>query len=319
MNEKVTAIITTHNRLEYLKKAIMSVKKQTYRNIEIIVVDDNSDSDTAEYCNNVEEIKYIKIKLEEHKNGNYARNIGLRSANGKYVAFLDDDDEWLETKIEKQVNILEKNVRLGAVYVTSIMDFNDGMYTYNNVADVELKGDCSKKCLYNIITSTSAIMFRKDALEKIGGFDENVNFWQDTELVVRLCQEFDIDYIDEPLIIYRERFNDKKRLSNNIEGYKLAIEYINQKHKDIIDKLSDKEKKQRKVLIYNDMAVRCAKKNDMRNCRKYLYLSFKTIPSIKSFIKFLLNYTWIKKIKVLMEIQKYKSIKLIKNFEKLKE
>ena len=98
----VSAIITTHNRKDLLKRAIDSVFAQTYPNIELIVVDDASNDGTSEMCDD-NRINYIFIpKLESH-GGNYARNLGIKASKGEYCAFLDDDDYWLPTKIEKQV------------------------------------------------------------------------------------------------------------------------------------------------------------------------------------------------------------------------
>ncbi|WP_288911006.1 glycosyltransferase family 2 protein, partial [uncultured Thomasclavelia sp.] len=90
-NVLVSAIITTHNRLELLKRAIQSVYNQTYSNIELIVVDDASDDGTKEWAEQ-QSFKFIYIPKEKSKGGNYARNLGIKSSHGKYVAFLDDDD-----------------------------------------------------------------------------------------------------------------------------------------------------------------------------------------------------------------------------------
>ena len=114
MNELVSIIIPTYKRNEKLKKAIESILKQTYQNIEIIVVDDNNPNTEYRKKNEILMQSYIKnskvkyIKHEKNKNGAAARNTGINAANGKYIGFLDDDDEFLPTKIEKQVDVLEK-------------------------------------------------------------------------------------------------------------------------------------------------------------------------------------------------------------------
>ena len=104
---KVTAIITTHNRKSLVGRAIESVLNQSYENIECIVVDDASSDGTEEVCRKYP-IKYIYIPQAESKGGNYARNVGIKKAQGKYVAFLDDDDYWLKEKISKQVTLIEE-------------------------------------------------------------------------------------------------------------------------------------------------------------------------------------------------------------------
>ena len=105
--KKVSAVITTHNRCELLLKAIESVKNQTYKNIEIIVVDDASSDSTLDKCRILDGIKYIRINTS--KGGNYARNVGIKNSSGHYIAFLDDDDEWYPTKIEKQLGLFDKH------------------------------------------------------------------------------------------------------------------------------------------------------------------------------------------------------------------
>lgn len=107
-NLRVSAIITTHNRKVLLKRSIESVFSQTYPNIELIVVDDASTDGTDDYCK-VLSLRYIYISKQESKGGNYARNLGIKAATGEYVAFLDDDDYWLPSKIEKQVTLLENS------------------------------------------------------------------------------------------------------------------------------------------------------------------------------------------------------------------
>jgi glycosyltransferase involved in cell wall biosynthesis len=88
-----------------LQRAIDSVKGQTYQPIELIVVDDWSSDGTKEFCEQ-QDFKYIHIPQSESKGGNYARNLGIKNAQGEYIAFLDDDDSWLPEKIEKQVRLL---------------------------------------------------------------------------------------------------------------------------------------------------------------------------------------------------------------------
>lgn len=146
----VTAIITTHNRNNLVGRAIESVLNQTYENLECIVVDDASVVSAEVVCKNYP-VEFIYIPKKESKGGNHARNVGIKAAKGEYVAFLDDDDYWLPTKIEKQVAlILEKQCAL--VYSNAKPEIIQG----NNVTyvgyslDYTKRGDMSKKysCQY---------------------------------------------------------------------------------------------------------------------------------------------------------------------------
>ena len=149
--KKVSAIITTHNRIELLKKAIDSVCKQTYSNIECIVVDDNSNDGTYEWINELikynKNIKYIRISSKSKSGGGYARNLGIREATGDYVAFLDDDDEWMQDKIEKQVKIIEKYRDVGIVLCARRIEYNFGQLYIDEKCIDEGIQDYSKKIL----------------------------------------------------------------------------------------------------------------------------------------------------------------------------
>ena len=113
--ELVSAVIITHNRKDLVMRAIESVLTQTYTNIECIVVDDASTDGTVELLSSSEDINYIYIPKSESRGGNHARNVGIAASHGVYVAFLDDDDYWLPTKIEKQLE-QKKKKKCGVVY-----------------------------------------------------------------------------------------------------------------------------------------------------------------------------------------------------------
>ena len=181
----VTAIITTHNRLQLLRRAVDSVFAQSYKEIEVIVVDDASTDGTQEYCKSIP-VKYIYIPKGESRGGNYARNQGIRAANGEYVAFLDDDDYWLPEKIEKQVALIErKDCEL--VHCGRRLEIvRDGKVTYRDALPNPLEyGDMHKKILLTICTTTTNILAKREALFAVGLFDENLRFWQEYVLTHR--------------------------------------------------------------------------------------------------------------------------------------
>ena len=102
MDSLVSVIIPTYNRLELLKRAIESVKNQSYSNIEIIIIDGSTNNETQLFLEHNNQLTYIKNKSNH---SNVLRNIGINTSNGELLAFLDDDDTWECTKIEKQVKI----------------------------------------------------------------------------------------------------------------------------------------------------------------------------------------------------------------------
>lgn len=306
---KVTAIITTHNRCELLKKAIKSVLNQTYKNIEIIVVDDNSDDNTEKYMQNIikenPEIKYKRLTNKNLSGGNYARNVGIKESTGEYIAFLDDDDEWMPEKIEKQVNVLKNNNDVDLVICGKIVEYNFGEKYEEGKYFLEKKQNCSKLILYKIIGVTSTMMFSKNILNEVGYFDEKLKFWQEYDLSIRICQKSKVYFLNEPLILYRINEKDKNRKTNKIDGWYADTQYIKEKYKNLIDKLSDDEKKKVDLNIYQDGVKRCSLAKDKKRKKEFLKNIYTLEPNLKNFIKYFFNINGIKnKIKKLSKIKK---------------
>ncbi len=253
----VSAIITTHNRKELLSRAINSVLNQTYKNIECIVIDDASSDGTNELCQN-SKITYIYIPSNESRGGNYARNLGIKAASGKYCAFLDDDDYWLPTKIEKQVSLIEQ-MNCEMVYCGCRQEIiNTNIVRYRDVMPISyLCGDMQKKILQNICTTTTNMLVRKQALLDVGLFDENLRFWQEYELTIRLAQRSPFYFVNEPLSVYRIDKKDKNRLTNKYLEWREAVNYIHKKHAVLYENLSIIEKYNSQSLIWNDASKRC--------------------------------------------------------------
>lgn len=288
--ELVTAIITTHNRLNLLKRAIDSVFAQTYNNIELIVVDDASTDGTSKYCVQ-QPLQYIFISKEESKGGNYARNLGIRAAKGKYVAFLDDDDYWLPTKIEKQVALIEsKDCEL--VHCGRKLEIVKGdKVIYRDLLPNPLDyGDMHKKILLTICTTTTNILAKRDALFEVGLFDENLRFWQEYELTIRLAQRKPFYFVNEVLSVYRIDNTDKQRLTNKYYEWEEAVKYIHQKHAALYAKLNAIERFKVRLLVMNDAAMRC-KSSDLMIKYYKLYISWFIISlPFKIINKLLISY-----------------------------
>lgn len=252
----VSAIITAHNRLDLLKRAIQSVRNQTYQNIELIVVDDASSDGTFEYCSS-QSFRFIHIPKEESRGGNHARNLGIKAAKGFYVAFLDDDDIWLPEKIEKQVLLIEsKDCELvhGGRRVEQI---DEGTVKYvEYLPSPDFCGDMSHKILQAICTTTSIFLVKRQALLEIGMFDESLKFWQDYELTIRLAQRKPFYFVNEPLIIYRLDLHDKHRLTNKFFEWKKTVKQIHDKHKALYDNLTFRETLGAHLVVYIDACGR---------------------------------------------------------------
>lgn len=273
----VSVVITTYNRVSLLHRAVQSVLNQTYNPIELIIVDDASSDETSEYCKTLSAI-YIYIPPKEKKGGNYARNRGIKASNGEYIAFLDDDDYWLPSKIEKQVNLIE-NKQCNTVFCGRFIETvrNDRISKQKILPLSIWNGDLSKRTLYTICTTTSCLLIKKQALLDIGLFDENLSFWQEYELTIRLSQKGFFYFVNEPLCVYRLDARDKNRLTNKYDCWKSSVAYIHNIHKELYAHLNCIEKLRSKLLVLHDAAIRC-----LSSGRTVKYLFFFTVWYISS-------------------------------------
>lgn len=196
MNKLVSIIIPTFGTNDSLKRAIDSVLNQSYKNIEIIVVDDNGENTKSNLVakqimsnyKNHKKIKYVEHK--KNKNGSAARNTGFKNSSGEYIGFLDDDDVFYEDKIEKQVKFIEKEK----------CDMCTCFYKKNNKV---IKFD-NKNILYNIFMlndtpQTSSFLMTKKMFTKLNGFDETYNRHQDYEFLIRALEVGIVKVLNECL------------------------------------------------------------------------------------------------------------------------
>ena len=225
----VSAIITTYKREpEMVLRALDSILGQTYRNIEIIVVDDSpgdyphrEDVKKAvlERGDKSKDIRIQYIAHERNMGACVARNTGLYASDGEYIAYLDDDDEWLPEKIDKQLKLMEKNENIALVCCGSIsINEEKGVKQVREIA--LYRGYVFREMLkFNFVGSTSFPLIRKRHLISVGGFDPLMQAVQDYDVWLRLTEKYEIDYVEEPLVIYHDHgderitTNPKRRIS----------------------------------------------------------------------------------------------------------
>lgn len=220
-NPLVSIIIPFYSRVDWLKEAIESVLDQTYTNYEILVINDGSKENMDEFLREYgEKIIYIK---KENSGPSSARNVGIKNANGDYIAFLDSDDLWAKDKLEYQ---LDKMVNNNAKWSqTSYELFGNG--ADGKIVNVILNPKLFKKMLFvsNGI-ATPTIMIKKDSFTKDTLlFMEDRRYGEDTELWVRLAEQSDILSIDKVLTKVRIRGNNAglnvlAQLQNRAEIYR---------------------------------------------------------------------------------------------------
>jgi len=203
----VTVIIPTYKRAALVPRAIESVRRQTYGNLEILVVDDGSPDNTAEVVQAIPDSRIRYVRHERNKGLPAARNTGIRAAKGELIAFLDDDDEWFEDKLEKQVRKIEE---CDAVLCMGIAD---GFPTRIHTGPTVTLDDLKRRGCFN----PSGLLSKASVLSDVM-FDENLRYGEDWDAFIRIGQRYRIGWIAEPLLLYNvgghERMsNEKKYLS----------------------------------------------------------------------------------------------------------
>lgn len=235
MNKKslVSINITTFNRSNILTRCIDSVLKQDYQNIEIIIVDDCSTDNTYDVVKNYQrKEKRIKYYRHQKNKGNaHARNTAFKKCSGYYVAFMDDDDEWIKkNKIKKQVEIFKrsKDPRLGLV-CSGILRFkkNGKKFIEKAIIPKNLKYEALKGGLIH----NSTVLTKRKIIEEVKGFDVNVARGIDSEFFRRVIvmYKYNVFFMKDITTCYFENSNNRLTDTNNqIDNLiKIKSHYIN--------------------------------------------------------------------------------------------
>lgn len=225
---KVSVIIPTCNRAEYLRTAVASVLNQTFQDFEILIVDDASGDHTGEVVGNFHDDRITVLRHETRKGGAAARNTGIRNSTGDYLAFLDDDDEWFPDKLASQVEkLLSSPPHVGCVY-TGYVTVDRASGKQNGQIIPQKKGDLSEALLAsNCIGGTSSVLLKKQCFERVGCFDENLPSFQDYDLWVRVSKSFHFDYIREPMLTY---YFHADKIWTNLDALSRGMAIMLEKH-----------------------------------------------------------------------------------------
>lgn len=215
---KVSVIIPTYNRGKLIERSVRSVLNQTYKNIEVIIVDDGSTDNTKEVIESIKDERIIYYK-QENGGAAKARNTGVNLATSEYIAFHDSDDVWRENKLEKQIDFLNKNPQYGMVYSNFKFHRLDGSSSsipqdMNPIG--ELDGDIFFTLLINNTVGAPTMVLRKELFEEIGGFDTTLTCLEDWDFAIRFSEQYYVGYIKEDLM---DAYQQKDGVSSNGKDY----------------------------------------------------------------------------------------------------
>lgn len=282
----VSVVIPTYNRPVYLKRCVDSVIDQTYKNVEIIVVDDNDPNtdarrETEQVMRAYSQIdNVIYLRHDRNKNGSAARNTGWKHSRGEYITFVDDDDVIESRKIEKQVECLENlDSSWGACYTGYRLYKEHGA---PQISGEKRFGDCYVDALMRTLFmgSGSNLFLRKSVVDEVNGYDETFIRNQDIEFLARVLENYKLAYVDEVLLtIYQEG----ERPNRSYEQVESVSQYYLTKFKKRIDALNPEDRER----VYSVISL--------ERCRRAFYTkrylkSLKILRDNKVKLKYQVKY-----------------------------
>lgn len=225
----ISVVLPTFNREKYLPRAINSVLTQTYKNLELIIVDDGSTDNTEAIVKGYSDTRLRYYKQELNKGGSAARNVGIKLARGELISFQDSDDEWLPEKLEKQVRkFSEVGDHVGVICCGYEFIHDKTNEVVSKSIPVE-KGNVHRIMLINNYTGPLAVLMKATCFKKVGLFDETLPCCHDWDLWIRVSKYYKFDYVPD---ILAKAYIHGKQLSTNLEVKIKGKEIILEKYRE---------------------------------------------------------------------------------------
>lgn len=276
----VSVVIPTYNRSSTIIRCIESVIQQSYKNIEIIVVDDASTDNTESVIQ-----KYITlnnfnyIKLASNVGGAEARNIGINKSNGDYIAFQDSDDEWMLDKLEKQMLYFNQNdVDIVFSKIKRISNLGESIFPKLNVIE---SLNMATLLQVNYIGTPSAVI-KKQKLIEVSGFDKTLPRLQDWDLFIRLSKNASFYMIPEVLC---NAYLQDNSITNNPQALVKTLTIFANKYKNDINQLTSREQS----AVYEKYGSLLVDINEIKPAKAFFKKGLKiSLSNIKLLTKYLL-------------------------------
>ncbi len=240
---KVSVVVPCYNREDTVKEAIQSVLDQDWDSLEVIAVDDTSTDKTLDVLKSIADPRLRIVSNTEGSGVSSARNLGIRlaAADAEWIAFQDSDDVWKPEKLTAQMSSLLQKPDHVASFCGMEVKADSHPDTpvdkrYPDLSISPLSGDILPSLVKGSYLSTQMLVIRKDVLEKLGGFDEDLKALVDWELMLRVAQEGYVDFIADDLVIQRMSENSITRSSRKRVD---AQQHILTKHKELLSRYPD--------------------------------------------------------------------------------
>jgi glycosyltransferase involved in cell wall biosynthesis len=211
---KVSVIIPAYNVMAYLPETLESVLRQTFTDFEVLLINDGSTDGIIPWASQIKD-RRVKLISQKNQGVSEARNTGIAHAQGEYIAFLDADDLWEPTKLEKQARLLDSNPAVGLVDTWVVLANEQGIPT-DQVRISKAEGDVWKQIAEeNLLTCGSTPMIRHCCFETVGVFNPNLRNGEDWDMWIRIASRYNFAVVKEPLVRYRQHPNN---MSKNCQG-----------------------------------------------------------------------------------------------------
>lgn len=222
---KVSVIIPCYNASATIRETLKSIKEQTFKDYEVIIVNDGSTDDTdniltsyAEQLNGL-----LKIITQTNQGQTVAKNVGIRNSKGQFIAFLDSDDLWAPEKLEYQLAYMESRPHVGLCYTEGILINEKGDKIGKVNCLPSYRGNCFDKLLIKNDIVASSVMIKREILDRVGLFDEDFKACENWDMWIRISKVSQIEYIDRPLTYYRVHLKNMSKNMDKMYVYRLKI------------------------------------------------------------------------------------------------
>lgn len=215
---QVSVIIPTYNRAWCLQEAVDSVMAQTFRKFEVVIVDDGSNDDTHRIlaaCG-----KNLRFRRQTNQGVSAARNLGIRTAKGSLLAFLDSDDLWQPGKLARQVKFFDRHPN-AMICQTEETWIRRGVRVNPKHRHKKPSGWIFEASLALCLVSPSAVMMRRELFDTVGLFDEQLPACEDYDLWLRVSARYPIHLIDDPLVVKRGGHQDQLSRQHSLDRYRI--------------------------------------------------------------------------------------------------
>lgn len=291
----VSVIIPTHNRPQLLARALESVCSQTRLPEEVVVVDDASAvpyREVLERCSSEGRVKLLYHRLEQGAGGSAARNLGAKLSRGEILMFLDDDDTWQPTKVERQLQVFQDQPEAGLVYSgrRAVNEHGELLFTVIPQAAGHIHHLLLQR---NYIGITSAVALRREVFFETGGFDPALPARQDYDLWIRAARLTAVAYDPEPTVNWMIHSRPGKQISSDPVKYRQAVEAIFKKYSNEYAALSAGQRRRAFSSQYVILAEKCAQAGSPR---QYIYAlkALASYPSAAALSRLLPYRFWLK-------------------------